>query len=752
MAEPSASPDRGAERAARLWSEAQPLLVGITGQRFFDRTSAAGNAARAQIVEGRLAAVFARLDADFPDTPKLLLTGAAMGSDLIAARVARRTGPLWRVAAILPFARDLFREDFEPPPGVPDAERAAFAAWCDGQREDFEALVAAPEPEVLVRVLPSLAGSGPLSRRANGYDRVDRHAHYEQVGQWIAEAATLLVAVAEAGAAEAEMARRAKEVAGDAAEVDPRVDGNTTRVLATRRHGLPDTAGRAVAQRSSVLRRDWSPVLPPPSRSAWLIDPTEPWQPERRRFGAARTYPVRSLRPEEPPPPGGHEKPLPPTVEADHPSLRLARAFDRYGREVASRTATPARADERAIAVLERVRGTLSGASRLAKRPSEGAFWALALLFVAAVAVYETFAKFRPGDPIVLIGYLVLLLAIGAVALLAGRLRWQPRAEDYRAVAEMLRVQIAWWSAGSPERVDRKHLQGVDRDIARIRDGVTGILTWIWLRRARAEAMQALPLEAEWNRVRGGTGSPRTDLRELPKPPGDWIGSPLWYFERNAEARETHAARAERQSWFLVVGSGVLAALLFFWLGIPSVKKTFEAAGALLGWSGVVGGIVVTVAIAAARDVLSPRFRGFRSVLVSLGFAVPAAAALGLAAAGLGHALVEAGFADMSGSTATKYAAIVLVVLLNAVAGAWRYLAEKLGWEAEALAYRDAYRAFHRAEEALAALWDEASGRPRAGREDEARAIVHELGRVALIENEAWLKTRRERPLTPVAG
>ncbi|MGJ3265140.1 MAG: hypothetical protein ACFE0R_18100 [Salinarimonas sp.] len=752
MVETSASPDRGAERAARLWSEAQPLLVGITGQRFFDRTSAAGNAARAQTVEGRLAAVFARLDADFPDTPKLLLTGAAMGTDLIAARIARRTGPLWRVAAILPFAPDLFREDFEPPPNLPVPQHAAFVAWCDGQREDFEALLAAPEPEVLVRVLPPLAGSGPLSRGATGYDRVGRHAHYEQVGQWIAEAATLLVAVAEAGAAEAEMARRAKEVAGEAAEAEARIDGNTTRVLATRRHGLPDAAGRAVARCSSVLRREWSPILPPPSRSAWLIDPTEPWQPERRRFGAARTYPVRSLRPKEPPPPGDHQKPLPPTVEADHPSLRLARAFDRYGGDVASRAATPPRADESAIAVLERVRGTLSAASRVGKKWSEGAFWGLALLFVGAVAVYETFAKFRPSDPIVLIGYLVLLLAIGAVALLAKRLRWQPRAEDYRAVAEMLRVQIAWWSAGSPERVDRKHLQGVDRDLARIRDGVTGILTWIWLRRTPAEAMGALPLEAEWNRVREGDGTPREDLRKRERSPKDWIGSQLWYFERNAESRETHAARAERQSWFLVVTSGVLAALLFVWLGVPSVKKTFEAAGVLTDWSGLVGGIVVAIAIAAARDVLSPRFRGFEAFAVSLAFAVPAAGALGLAAAGLGHALVEAGFADMSGSTATKYAAIVLVVLLNAVAGAWRYLAEKLGWEAEALAYRDAYRAFHRAEEALAAIWDEAAGRPRAEREDEARAIVHELGRVALIENEAWLKTRRERPLTPVAG
>jgi hypothetical protein len=30
--------------------------------------------------------------------------------------------------------------------------------------------------------------------------------------------------------------------------------------------------------------------------------------------------------------------------------------------------------------------------------------------------------------------------------------------------------------------------------------------------------------------------------------------------------------------------------------------------------------------------------------------------------------------------------------------------------------------------------------------------MVYELGRLALAENEAWLKSRRERPLTPVVG
>jgi len=84
----------------------------------------------------------------------------------------------------------------------------------------------------------------------------------------------------------------------------------------------------------------------------------------------------------------------------------------------------------------------------------------------------------------------------------------------------------------------------------------------------------------------------------------------------------------------------------------------------------------------------------------------------------------------------------VLLVGLSAIAGAWRYLTERLNIEAEAHEYRDAHVRFDRAEHLLAAEPDE----------NRARAIVFELGRLALAENEAWLKSRRERPLTPVVG
>jgi hypothetical protein len=127
-----------------------------------------------------------------------------------------------------------------------------------------------------------------------------------------------------------------------------------------------------------------------------------------------------------------------------------------------------------------------------------------------------------------------------------------------------------------------------------------------------------------------------------------------------------------------------------------------------------------------------------------------------LAAVGFALALNGAGafIADATGlhetDLAAKYALLAFLVVISAAAGALRYLMERLNVEAEALEYRDACDRFERAERRLARGSDPATGAP--ADEDAARRVVYELGRLALAENEAWLKSRRERPLTPVVG
>jgi hypothetical protein len=89
-----------------------PLLIGISGKRIFDEDVQTDRAIAIDLA-ARFRKLFDALDQEFPETPKVILTGAAFGTDLIAAETAFQVGRNWAVAAILPFDRVLFAEDFD---------------------------------------------------------------------------------------------------------------------------------------------------------------------------------------------------------------------------------------------------------------------------------------------------------------------------------------------------------------------------------------------------------------------------------------------------------------------------------------------------------------------------------------------------------------------------------------------------------------------------------------------------------------
>jgi hypothetical protein len=109
-------------------------------------------------------------------------------------------------------------------------------------------------------------------------------------------------------------------------------------------------------------------------------------------------------------------------------------------------------------------------------------FYWLASVFLPAVILFGTFAKLFHDNAWLLGSYLLVLGGIGLKALRGRWMLWEAAAEDYRAVAEILRVQRARWSAGLTARVDREHMQGVDQDLAPIRDCAKMIIGWILLR------------------------------------------------------------------------------------------------------------------------------------------------------------------------------------------------------------------------------------------------------------------------------
>ena len=749
-----------------------PILIGISGKRFFDKNDPEADARVAQALADRFRSVFAALDQDLPHTPKVLLTGAAAGADLIAAEAALEMGPHWAVAAILPFDRALFEDDFRPPPDEPQW-RDQYAAYAAA----FERVLGAadkPNPRVLVRELPKLlfehggaATADQLSRQAAQPDKTLRRNHYEQVGQFIAEIATIMIAV----------------MSADEQPETSEANGGTARIVAYRRAGRPDPLGAAVARRSRVLRHEWSEVMEPPGGYVWLMDP--------RKLDVTGRYSVKVL------PPlldrsvhcvyGGHPgADMTPEHESYRGPLRrlagalrvggsdsrsgaelrrlraslvLARGFDRFHREGTPATDQVAAAESVELSPVMNVPEALNSArSRISARQREvnsqvrGDFVWLAVLFVTAVIILEIYAKLLHDSVWLLSLYLLILAVIGARAF---RARWQLReaiAEDYRAVAEILRVQSAWWWAGLDDRVDREHLQGVDQDLAPIRDCAKTIIGWILLRHGWPDDARA----RDWARVRGTSDKAR-DLRGG-KPPGDWVGSQLWYFVNNGEDRETRVHVVDALSWSLFVVSGVLAAVLWTWIAFPQAMTMFMHAAhiRLPSWASFIGFDISPL----LWILLAALIIGFRvwnhDVRQGLGAIFLAGAAGILAAVALALALVDAGplvarVSDIrNDELAAIYAVIITLVVLSAAAGALRYLIERLNVEAEALEYRDARGRFERAERRLAGGADPATGTP--ANEEAAKRVVCELGRLALAENEAWLKSRRERPLTPVVG
>ncbi len=762
--------------AASVAVERYPILIGISGKRTFDETSPQADRAMAEAIAARLQTLFEALDRDLPQTPKIVLMGAAFGADLIAAEAALQMGPDWAVAAILPFERALFVEDFELPSDAP-SWRERYGAHASA----FERVLGPPDepnPRVLVRELPKLelasggvATAELLSRHSARRDRTLRRNHYEQVGQLIAELSTIMIAITGA----------------DEEPETAEANGGTARIVAYRRAGCPDAPGAAVARRSSVLRHEWSDVMLPPAGYVWLVDP--------QRTERTGHYPVKVL------PPlvdrcvddvyGGHPgRDMPPEehdiyagplrqladalrAAATHlggadrasrtaarrlrASLAVARGFDRFHRErsATARAAVPA-VDLSPIAdvpeALEGARSSISKRQRVVNAHVRRDFVWLAVLFLAAVIVFETYAKLFHDKAWLLAIYLAVLAVIGLRALRGRWMLWEAVAEDYRAVAEILRVQRAWWLAGLTARVDREHLQGVDQDLAPIRDCAKMIIGWTLLRHGWSNPAPA----RDWARVRGTSVEPR-DLRGQKKPPRDWVGSQLWYFVNNGEERETHVHRVDAASWCLFVVSGVLAAVLCAWVTFPQAVPAFaQKANRFLSWASLAGiDLVPLLWLLLALLMIGFRIwnhdvrRGWGAIILTGMLGALAAVGFALALNSAGAFIADA--TDLhEPDLAAKYALLALLVVISAAAGALRYLMERLNVEAEALEYRDACDRFERAERRLARGSNPATGAP--ADEDVARRVVYELGRLALAENEAWLKSRRERPLTPVVG
>lgn len=665
-----------------------PFVVAITGKRdLHGQDEAVGTA---------LQALFHRIDLECgAGIDKILLTGAACGADTIAAEAVRGR-PDWSTIAILPLEEDLFRQDFA---GEKDLGRLAALLAASRLRLPLKPLLASPGGDPLE--------ADALDRRATGNPA--RSAHYEQLGLFLAEHAALLIAV-------------------DRPHATGGKPGGTGRVVSYRLTGRLDAVAADVVARSQELAE-------PPRLADACVGPV--WRLDLSRLGDGTGDAwFEVLRPEEP---NAREA----STERVARSLKSAAWLRKVNEDAADLSEddwrkidaeTPPRND--AAGALRRARHIMMLIQRREKAHLMRSVRRLALLFCAAVVCYEAYIELRfyPWSRYAIILYLAFAMAALAVYAWAKRRSIQADAENYRALGEALRIQLVWWDSGltAPEhRVDRQFLQSAPTTLQPARDGLAQTLN-----AARLTGPFVAVADAATNFIEGQRK----------------------YFADRIRHRKRSIRKSEHASWFLFIVS----------LSVAASLVAAEFAGDYLPSSilhGHADPVTAALAIAAPLVVALLGYGSFRLGAFSeeaeeagawrrrkwvgpvFGMLAGLAAALGLY--GLAYWLPPppghhsgAGAEESFVWHAAKDLLAMATILSAAVAGALRFVAEKLSWNAELSGYEEAAERFRRGDEEYQA----------ADTGEERLDVLIQLGLGALRENEAWLRAHRERPLEPLVG
>jgi hypothetical protein len=794
-------------------SDAFPVFVGITGKRVFSDDPATAQALEAKVRE-RLAAIFDYFDERLPTTPKILLTGAAAGTDLIVAEEALglrtngsggRTRRNWLVVAALPFAESLFQDDF------------TLDQW-----KQYRRVVDHPRTRPLI--LPPLrnehgrsAEPAELQRHPGASERQSdlRNRHYEQVGIWIADAANVLLAVMPTGEAAAKV-------------------GGTARIVALRRSTHPDRVAAEIISASTILAPR-SELLREPNGHVWLLDPSaEP---------LCAAPPITVLPPASDltawqsvyDAPGALHWQLQHAGDAHHESkvlqsahlkeswrvMKIASDFVRDGAGYAPSaakepTAPPAWPDagERTETLL-RISASLDGATNAVAKAYRQAIYRLVGYFVLAVLAIETFGKFSPENPYVLAGYLIALALAMLGYLRAGSKDLQPTAEDRRAIHEALRVQGAWWQAGLDDRVDFVYLRGVDQDLARVRAAIRNVIAYALI------ACKQTTRPANWNALFDPENWPpfAADMPGSKFPP-DWIGNQCYYFRMRKEQRRRRGEFLEATSWTLFVTATCLAFLLLLRLASGNINGGLQhlltrADAALAYWISMLATYLLILATALCwwldGRLLAESRTNWRRLPLAVAINLPAAFFLFMAAQFAAALVIHKNealwtfclllppvvgylvyfgwkivpdanrthpFAWILGLAATTLFSLAMLAIAAAFDHRYDHfppadrtmivsiymiiviivflpaLGGAVRFLSEKLAVEVEALSYRDAhvwfESATSMLREIRPGHGDADADERAREIIRRLGALALSENESWLKLRRQRPLSPV--
>ncbi|HEV3110267.1 MAG TPA: hypothetical protein VGY99_07215 [Candidatus Binataceae bacterium] len=490
----------GAAAAAQI-DPRLPLVIGVTGHRDLRPQ------ARAAIAD-RVREVLLHFKTSYPNTPLIVLSPLAEGADRLVAEVALEPGIGAQLMAPLPMVREIYEFDFKS-----SDSRAEFDRLLDAAAQKLE--------------LPAPPG---VSREQLQNELSVRQDQYAAVGEFVARHCQVLIALWDG---------------------KPGDRGGTAEVVKMKLDGVGLSGGRDSAV--SVRRGPVYQITVPRQRDGArdvvvgctaLFPDTDSYEP----YEAHDFYHHRVLKP-----------------------------LDDYNREVVMRSGEDGAAEQRAAcdllpdpealpisqidAGIRMMRRHYATADALANRygaATNRTLLRLSLVVFMAALSFDLAVHILVEPRVLVLETLCLfgLPVLTGVAMLihrqARRQDYQNRYQDYRGLAEGLRIQFFWRLAGVGECV-------ADHYLGRHRYEMQ------WIRDACRSSLVAAncPLGSAGEEVKKA-------ILE------GWVDSQRRYFDRVAVAQERKLQRLERRIALCVWLGLVIVVGLGVWMALLAVKQSFK--------------------------------------------------------------------------------------------------------------------------------------------------------------------------------
>lgn len=645
-----------------------PVTIGVTGHRSLVRGDE-------EAIGAQLRSLFQRIRQEAPSSPIILLTALAEGADRLVARTALSEGI--GLIAVLPMPQANYEVDF------PDAK----------SRDEFRALLLDARTERVI-VAPRLDPSADAPGTA-------RDHQYLLAGLFVARNSDVLIALWDG--------QPTRGTGGSAQIVDFRRTGRleatdwirTVVALASDSFLLSnaplDAPQSGLVYHIPVRRPDDAPATEPASAS-WLVPGQYDGSPKmREKFVRVSLATLR---------------------HRDELNREGAAYRARGGGEIAASDAmltsgepTPAANEATAFSALAGLRATFAIADALAIRHQRSIYRTMIILFgMIAVATIALILRNLADEEVRRVYLAVYLLLLTLADLFYLRTRWkhsQDHFQDYRAVAEGLRVQFYWRLGGSASAVSDYYLRKQRSELRWIRD-----------------LLRVCALRTPWP----ATG----DFAAVQRL---WVKDQRAYFDR-AGHRDGLRRRRQRSigSALVLLSLGATVAWLWQRGAGPAIYLVIAA----------LAGLVLLVHTLyeinhATSEAESPTRQSLREML-SLGLlsiAVAASFYWLLVEQGPRISAYEPGLAMNPSSFEWMLAAIGISALIGTFAHAY---ANVRAFGEHEKQYRRMEELFRTADEAL----DRAAHSPDA---EDGKRVLFDLGCEALAEHGDWLLLHRARPM-----